>query len=231
MKRSRVQVSSKLVNNGPFRDVIPDRKHQRQCQCQHLSSLVLHLFSWCCGYLQNTDAFNDEEIRTKRSTQWDWLNLNTFKHNFVFILLNHKRTIYLLPSLPSLYWRSREGFFLFYTFTGQIPCASETEDLTWPAPGGCWWPPSAAEWRSPCPAAWRHILPPPAPYIAPGSRIWQDHTEKWFPHMMRWLGRKKQFCWFLSFIITVWQEEWPSLCCSQSDWSVSRQLAARTAAI
>lgn len=105
MKRSRVQVSSKLVNNGPFSDVIPDRKHQRQCQCQHL-----------CGYLQNTDAFNDEEIRTKWSTQWDWLNLKTFKHHFVFILLNHKITIYLLTSLRFLLFSGDlESFLVFFT--------------------------------------------------------------------------------------------------------------------
>lgn len=45
---------------------------------------------------------------------------------------------------------------------------------TWPGLSGCWWPPSAVESHSPCPAAWHRILPPPAPYNAPGSQTWED---------------------------------------------------------
>lgn len=52
------------------------------------------------------------------------------------------------------------------------------QKLTWPGLSGCWWPPSAGEWRSLCLAAWHHILPPPAPYSAPGYRTWWEHADK-----------------------------------------------------
>lgn len=97
VKRSRVQVSSKLVNYRPFRNIIPVRKQQGRCReqvsvnCSEHLVLELTVFQFSCLYFFTGCFFvklfiiaQSTLLHQRRYRQWKIKYMKTLRKDWLY---------------------------------------------------------------------------------------------------------------------------------------------------